>query len=275
MGDAFRDTFRDTFRDWTAYEVDFTHPSTARMYDYYLGGKDNYEVDREAAEHVIAEHPQQQRLALNNRGFLARAVRHIAGAGIDQFIDIGTGIPTSPNVHEVARETHPGARAVYVDNDPVVLAHNRGLLATDENLVTIDANMRYPGDILSSSELNQLVDFSQPVAVLLVSVLHFVPGDEAHHIVARFREAMAPGSYLVASLGTSEGLSGDEIAGIEAAYASTSSGGVLRTRSEIEDLFSGFELADPGVVDVAQWRASEPETHVSILGGVGRATRGV
>lgn len=260
----------DPLQDWQPRGVDNTTPSTARMYDYYLGGKDNYPVDREAADKVVAEHPQQRQLARNNRAFLVRAVRSIAQDGIAQFVDVGTGIPTSPSVHEVAREVHPGARVVYVDNDPVVLAHNRALLNPDDGVTTIDGDMRDPEGILGNRELQHLIDFDHPVGVLFVSVFHFVPGDEPQRIVSRFRDAMAPGSYLAASVGTSEGLSEEDIARISGGYSSAAVSTIARPREQIEELFAGSDLLEPGLVDVSQWRAAEPQTHVKILAGVGR-----
>lgn len=262
----------DPLQNWHPRGIDTTTPSTARMYDYYLGGKDNYPVDREAAEQVIAQHPQQRQLARNNRAFLVRAVRSLAEDGITQFIDIGTGIPTSPSVHEVAREVHPGAHVVYVDNDPVVLAHNRALLNPDDRVTTIEGDMRDPEGILADRELRNLIDFGQPVGLLFVSVLHFVPADEPKCVLSRFADVMAPGSYLVASVGSSEGLTEEEMARIAEGYGEAAVSTVARSREQIEDLFDGFDLAEPGLVDVSQWRAAEPQTHVKILAGVGRKT---
>lgn len=251
--------------------VDLSIASPARMYDYYLGGKDNFPADRAAADKVIAEHPQQRQLARNNRGFLARAVGHLAELGIDQFIDVGTGIPTSPNVHEIARGTHPEARVVYVDDDPVVLAHARALLQSDANVAVIDADMHRPDGILDDPRLGRLIDLRRPVGVLFVAVLHFAAPGEPSRIVGRFREVMAPGSCLVASVGSSEGLTAAEVDEVEAAYAATPRGGHLHGRAEIEDLFTGLDLVFPGVVDVSRWRGHDPATRVSILAGVGRS----
>ncbi|WP_433786541.1 SAM-dependent methyltransferase [Actinomycetospora sp. CA-101289] len=249
-------------------------PSPARMYDYYLGGRDNFAADREAAEAVIASHPEQRQLARNNRAFLVRAVEHLAAAGITQFIDIGTGIPTSPTVHEVARRTHPDARVVYVDDDPVVLAHARAQLADDPALAVVDADMHDPDVITDHPDVARLIAFDRPVAVMFVAVLHFSAGDEPRRIVEHFRRRMVPGSYLVLSAGSSENLSDGELAEIHAAYARTPRGGHLRSRSEIEALFAGFALIEPGVVDVCRWRGFERPTHVSILAGVARRTDG-
>ncbi|PVZ14944.1 SAM-dependent methyltransferase [Actinomycetospora cinnamomea] len=249
-------------------------PSPARMYDYYLGGRDNFAADREAAEAVIASHPEQRQLARNNRAFLVRAVEHLAAAGITQFVDVGTGIPTSPTVHEVARRTAPDARVVYVDDDPVVLAHARALLAEDPTRAVVEADMHDPAAITTHPDVVRLIDPERPVAVLFVAVLHFSAGDEPRRIVEHFRRRMARGSYLVISAGSSEGLSEGELAELRAAYARTPRGGHLRTRDEIAALFDGFELVEPGLVDVCRWRGLERPTHVSILAGVGRLEDG-
>ncbi|MEJ2864121.1 SAM-dependent methyltransferase [Actinomycetospora flava] len=245
-------------------------PSPARMYDYYLGGQDNFAADRVAAEAVIASHPEQPQLARNNRAFLVRAVEHLAASGIRQFVDVGTGIPTAPTVHEVARRTHPGARVVYVDDDPVVLAHARALLAEDREVAVVEADMHDPDAITAHPDVARLIDFSEPVGVLFVAVLHFSPGDEPRRILGHFRSRMVPGSFLVLSAGSSEGLSDAELAEIHDAYARTPRGGHLRSREEITGFFDGFELVDPGVVDVSRWRGFERPTHISILAGVAR-----
>lgn len=249
-------------------------PSPARMYDYYLGGRDNFPADREAAEAVIASHPEQRQLARNNRAFLVRAVEHLAAAGITQFVDVGTGIPTSPTVHQIARRTHPDARVVYVDDDPVVLAHARAQLAADPALAVVEADMHDPNAITSHPDVVRLVDPDRAVAVLFVAVLHFSAGEEPRRIVEHFRRRMAPGSYLVISAGSSEGLSEGELAEIHQAYARTPRGGHLRSREEILALFEGFALVEPGLVDVCRWRGFERPTHVSILAGVGRRADG-
>lgn len=245
-------------------------PSPARMYDYYLGGRDNFAADREAADAVIASHPDQRQLARNNRAFLVRAVEHLTSAGITQFVDVGTGIPTAPTVHEVARRTHPDARVVYVDDDPVVLAHARALLAEDPAVAVVEADMHEPETITGHPEVARLIDFDRPVGVLFVAVLHFSPDDEPRRIVEHFRRRMVPGSHLVLSAGSSEGLSAAELADIHEAYARTPRGGHLRARAEIGGLFEGFELLEPGLVDVSRWRGFERPTHLSILSGVGR-----
>jgi hypothetical protein len=186
--------------------VDVTRPSIARIYDYLLFGKDNFAADRAAADELMQSRLDPRRLALANRAFLRRAVRFAARQGISQFLDLGSGLPTSPSVHECAREVMPGARVAYVDHDPIVVTHNDALLATRDGVITVRGDVREPDAVLGHDALRGCLDFGRPIAVLLLSVLHFISGDEdAPGIVARFRERMAPGSYLVVSIGTSDG----------------------------------------------------------------------
>jgi SAM-dependent methyltransferase len=180
------------------------------MYDYFLGGKDNFQVDRDAADQLdeAAGRGTTFTVAWENRRFLQRAVACLAEAGIDQFVDIGAGLPTQGNVHEIAQRVNPAARVAYVDNDPIVLSHGRALLADDKTTKVFTADMREPQAILTAPGLAGLIDFSRPVAVLFVAVLHFVRDEEdPYGIVGTFRDAMAPGSYLVLSHVTTDGLS--------------------------------------------------------------------
>lgn len=243
-------------------------PSPARMYDYYLGGKDNFPADREAAGKVIAAHPEQHLLAQANRGFLVRAVRYLAEHGITQFLDLGTGIPTSPNVHEVARDVDASARVVYVDNDPIVMRHNRALRATHDGVIGVEADIREPSRIITNPGARATLDFDQPVGLLTVSVFHFIP--DAQEIIESLRATMAPGSYLVLSTATTEGLTRQEVQAIADAYATSSVPAVFRSREEIEDLFTGFDLVEPGIVPVGRWHNDEPDTHIRVLAGVGQ-----
>jgi hypothetical protein len=256
--------------DWIPPAVDLTKPSAARMYDYALGGKDNSAVDRAAVEKVGEALPDFRRAALANRGFLVRAVRLMAESGIQQFIDLGTGIPTSPNVHEVARETHPEARVVYVDNDPVVIAHNRALRATTRGLVTVPHDLRQPAAVLADPTVRGLIDFHRPIGVLFVAVLHFVRHDIAPEIVAQFRRVMAPGSYLAISTVCTDGLSAAGIKRIESVYAGTNSPFVFRTKAQVEQLFEGFELVEPGLTDITKWRNDDDFCSIRVLSGVAR-----
>jgi hypothetical protein len=235
--------------------VDTSRPSIARIYDYLLYGKDNFAVDRAAAEHLMESRLEPRRLALANRGFLLRAVRFLAEQGIAQYLDLGSGLPTVPNVHEVAREIVPGARVVYVDHDPIVVAHNAALLAKRDGVVTIRADVRDPDGVLDHPALAGCIDFGQPVAVLLLSVLHFISHEEdAPGIIARFRERMAPGSYLAISIGTSDGADPVMLAEVTQTYAHARMPFTLRSRAQIMDLFDGFDLVQPGVVSLPEWR---------------------
>ena len=252
-------------------DIDTSVASPARMYDYYLGGKDNFPADHDAAEKVIAAHPEQRRLVKANRGFLVRAVRYLAGQGITQFLDLGTGIPTSPNVHEVAREAHPDARVVYVDNDPILTAHNRALRATHDGVAPVQADIRDPRALLAHPDVRATLDFDRPIAVLTVAEFHFIP--EAPEIVDVLRSVMAPRSYLALSTATTEGLTRADVKAIEDAYAASTVPAVFRSREEIEALFAGTEPVAPGLVPVGQWGADDPPTHIRILAGVARVSK--
>ncbi|MGH3342765.1 MAG: SAM-dependent methyltransferase [Carbonactinosporaceae bacterium] len=249
------------------------HP-TWRMYDYLLGGKDNYAADRDAAEQVLDAFPQAHQLALANRRFLVRAVRYCAERGIDQFIDIGTGIPTLPNVPDVARRIQPRARVVGVDNDPVVLAHHRALVATDGGIGTVDGDVRRPEEILGQPDLITLIDLNRPVAVLLVALLHFVGDDDGDDdpagIVRRLAQHTAPGSYLVISAATSTAAPAATVKQVEAVYRNATAPLTLRTEPQIRAWFDPFHLVAPGMVDVQGWRpdATERPTRLRIVGGV-------
>ncbi len=247
--------------------VDVTRPSIARIYDYLLFGKDNFAVDRAAADKLMQSRLDPRRLSLANRGFLLRAVRFLAEQGISQYLDLGSGLPTSPSVHEVAREIIPGARVVYVDHDPIVVAHNDALLATRDGVITIRADVRDPDAVLGHEALATCLDFSRPVAVLLLSVLHFISqGEDAAGIIARFRERMVPGSYLAISLGTSDGADPGMLAEATQTYAGARMPFTLRSRAQIMDLFDGFDLIEPGVVSLPEWRP-DPNTDRTPLNG--------
>jgi hypothetical protein len=254
--------------------IDITVPSTARMYDFWLGGKDHFAVDRMAALKVSEAAPETPQVARENRKFLRRAVRYLAAeAGIAQFLDIGTGLPTQGNVHQVAQAICPSARVVYVDNDPMVLAHSRAL-KTGGNTAVIEADLREPEVILNHPSTRAVIDFSQPVAVLLVAVLHFVSADDnPHATVAALLDALPPGSYLVLSHATGgiRGGSADSVA--EHYRKNVAPGTTLRSREEILRFLTGLELVEPGLVQVPYWRPDEPEPadagKVWFLGAVG------
>jgi len=245
----------------------------ARMYDRWLGGKDGFAADRAAADAILARFPEVAGVARANRAFLARAVRHAAQQEVSQFIDIGAGLPASPNVHEIAREETPGARVVYLDRDPVVLAHARALLAVDDDIAVVAGDVRDPARALADPGLARLIDAGEPVCVILGAVLHFLAADEADEAVAVFRRWMAPGSYLVISAGTSTGTDPELLRQLQAAYGDTAPV-TGRTAEEITAWFDGFSLARPGVVDVWAWRPDSiqrpAQSGARILAGVGR-----
>jgi hypothetical protein len=251
-------------------------PSTARMYDYYLGGKDNYPADRAAAERAIASMPNGvvRTAAVQNRKFLMRAVRHLtADLGIRQFLDIGTGLPTMNSVHQVAQSVAPGSRVVYVDHDPIVLAHSRNLLHGSEHATVIRQDLRNPAGILADPELRARFDFSQPVAVLLVAVLHFISaGEDPYGAVRALMDPMPAGSYLVVSHFTGDSYTQADAAAQE--YQNASSTVHSRTRSQVAEFFADFELIAPGkLVWAPQWRrdTDEPEDDPEVRAHPGRS----
>jgi hypothetical protein len=214
-----------------------------------------------------------------NRAFLRRAARYLAAAGVRQFLDIGSGIPTLGNVHEIAQQAAPDSRVVYVDIDPVAVAHSQQILAGNPNAAVIQEDLRRPELILSHPDVRRLIDFSEPVAVLLVAVLHFISDeDDPAAILATLREATAPGSYLVLSHGSAESRKPEEAVGGAAVYQRTASPLTLRDRARLRELFAGYELIDPGVVWAPLWHPDSPEEvgeHpelTAIIGGVGRRT---
>jgi hypothetical protein len=237
------------------------HP--ARVYDYWLGGKDNFPADRALAEHIMEAIPTMRTMAAANREFLSRAVRYLAEeAGIRQFLDIGTGIPTSPNVHEVAQAVTPDARVVYVDNDPIVLAHARALLTSQEAGETsfIGADLRQPKSILDHPTLTSTLDLSQPVAVMLVAVLmYFRDTDNPNpfEMVATLLEAMPPGSYLAITHPTAD-FNPEAMGGAVAAAERSGVTLVPRNQAETEEFFAGLDVVDPGVTPVLSWRPDKP-----------------
>jgi hypothetical protein len=246
------------------------------MYDFYLGGSHNFAVDREAARAVIAAIPDVAEGCRANRAFLRRVVRHLVAAGIRQFLDIGSGIPTVGNVHEVAQEHAPGSRVVYVDTDPIAVAHSRLLLAGDDRVTAVRGDLRRPADILHNPDVRAVIDLSEPVAVMLLAVLHFIPdSDNPHAVLAAFRDGLVPGSYLALSHGTGDSRPRDAQQA-ELVYRRTANPLTLRSWAGVTDLFTGFELVDPGVVWVSEWRPDEPdevaqrpERH-AVIGGVAR-----
>jgi SAM-dependent methyltransferase len=246
---------------WIPPGTDTAKANIARVYDYWLGGVHNLQADRDFARTIIALDPNSRNVARANRAFLGRAVRFLTGqAGIRQFLDIGSGIPTENNVHQVAQATAPGSRVVYVDNDEVAVAHSRLLLHDDPDTIIIEGDLREPGTILADPGTQLLLDFGQPVAVFLSAVLHFIPDEaQAAAIVAALRDALAPGSYLVIGHNCPEGQP-ELAARFETLYNSRVDAQVrFRTRDEITRLCEGFSLLDPGLVWIPQWRPDSPD----------------
>jgi hypothetical protein len=261
-------------------EIDTSKPHPARTYNYLLGGKDHFAADRETAEKSLASRPEARIGARENRAFLGRAVRYLATeAGIRQFLDIGTGLPTTNNVHEVAQAVAPSSRIVYVDNDPMVLAHARALLtsAPEGRTAYIHADLRDPAAILSDPVTRDVLDFTQPIALMLVAILHFIPDeDKPAEIIATLLDALPSGSYLTASHGTGEHVPAVEAAAGQRAYQDAGISFQLRDSDEFARLaFSSLELIPPGVVLVSEWRpegsGSQPQpAEVNTYGGVAR-----
>lgn len=244
-------------------------PSIARMYDYMLGGRDNFAADRSAVRAILETFPEAAQIAQANRAFQARAVRHAARQGITQYIDLGSGLPTAPNTHETARQINPGARIAYVDCDELVLAYARALLSVDDGVAAIAADIRDPAAVLTGPSLTTLIDLSQPVCLLLVSVLHFLTPAEADAAVAAYRNRIVPGSYLVISAGTSTGTDPRLIATFRDAYAQTTRV-TGRSEAEIAAWFDGLTLARPGLTDVQGWR---PDSLPRTVGAVSSRAR--
>ena len=233
---------------------DVTKPNIARVYDYLLGGKDNFAADREAAAQLLASHPLAAELARENRTFLTQAVRYVAGQGIGQFVDVGCGLPTSPNTHELAREEQPAARVAYVDNDPMVISHTKNLLAKDGGIAVIGADLRDSEPLLANPELTAVIDMDQPVCVLLVSVLHFVDLETARAVTAALTAPLASGSYLVISVGRTD----PEFEAERGRAVYTPSAGYNHSVDEVRSLFGDFEFTPPGVVEARSWRPGQP-----------------
>ncbi|MFK0044770.1 SAM-dependent methyltransferase [Streptomyces sp. NPDC090741] len=269
---------------WAPPGIDISVPSVSRIYDYYLGGSHNFEVDRQAARRAMEFLPGLPKIMQANRAFMRRAVRYAAAQGITQFLDIGSGIPTFGNVHEIAQAASPEARVVYVDHDPVAVAHSRAVLAGDERTGIVAADLRKPQDILAAPEVSQLLDLERPVALLLVAVLHFLEdSDDPYAAVSELRDALAPGSLLVLTHASYEGipLSPEVAAGTVGVYRDIRNPLVMRSGEQIGRFFDGFELVEPGVVSMPLWQpegTADPEDGetpedpyaFSGFGGVGR-----
>jgi len=264
---------------WAPDEIDIERPSVARMYDYFLGGSHNFACDRELAEQAMEVFPDAPHVVRANRSFLYRAVTTLCELGIDQFLDLGSGIPTVGNVHEVAA-ARAGTRTVYVDSDPVAVAHASALLATTPQVSVLHADLRDPEAVLFDAVRAGGLDLSRPVGVLLVSVLPFVPDDDdPAGIVAAYRDGTVPGSYVAVSHGTND-YKPKVVGEIESVYSRTTQPGVFRSKAEVAGILAGYEMLEPGLVDLIHWRpdvgalSADPlggdVARYSLIGGVGR-----
>ncbi|MEV1022795.1 SAM-dependent methyltransferase [Streptomyces sp. NPDC050264] len=264
---------------WAPQGIDISVPSVSRIYDYYLGGSHNFEVDREAARKAMEFLPGLPKIMQANRAFMRRAVRYAVDAGVTQFLDIGSGIPTFGNVHEVAQQASPGARVAYVDHDPVAVAHSRAVLEGNPDTAVVTADLRKPREILRSPEISELLDLERPVALLLVAVLHFIEdADDPYGAVAELSAALAPGSLLIVTHASYEGMpiSTEQAGGAVDVYRNDVRNPlVMRDREEVGRFFQGYEVVEPGIVQMPVWRpqtAPEDEDPFTFAGyvGVGR-----
>lgn len=256
--------------------VDSERSSVARLYDWLLGGRYNFASDRELGRRLIAAEPNARMIVRENRDFLGRAVRFLLSQGVRQFLDLGSGIPTQENVHQIAQRSAPGARVVYVDNDPSAVAHSRQILTGNPDAGVVLADMRDPAAVLGHPVTQALLDFDRPIGLLMVSVLHFIPAtDDPFGMVERYGEAVAPGSYLTISHATHEASPG-AAADVERLYASTArASAYTRSHAEITRFFAGSDLVEPGLVYLPLWhpRSPEPPEHPErawFYAGVGR-----
>jgi hypothetical protein len=248
--------------------VDASRPSPARMYDRYLGGTANFQADRDAVDRILALVPEIRDAAWANRGFLQRAVRWMAERGIRQFVDLGAGLPTQRCTHEVAREIIPDARVLYTDNDPGVIAHGHEILAGVPGTAAIEVDFRQPGELLGHPETARLIDFAEPAGLLIAAVTQFIPdADDPWSLVARYADALAPGSYLALSAPTADRMVARKVNRILDVYAtSTIPLNAPRTKAEIGRFFTGLEIvppyegADPALTSAGLWDCEDPET---------------
>jgi hypothetical protein len=264
---------------FAAGEIDTSRPHPARMYDYYLGGKDNYEVDRDAAQRVIDLFPDAAPSARANRAFMHRAVRFLVESGIRQIIDIGTGIPTAPNTHQVAQAVSPDVRVAYVDNDPIVATHAGAHLLGAPHTGFFLADLRDPRSILGHPTISGLIDFDQPVGLMLVAILHFVGDDEdPAGLVAAYRDALPKGSHLILSHATHDfhpPETGSDDANDVYRQSKATATVTVRSHAQVLRFFDGFDLVEPGLVQPPLWRPEGREptaqelSHISFYGGVG------
>lgn len=259
----------------TPEEVNAETPNVARVYDYYLGGCHNFAVDRAFAHDILRSFPEARDFAIANRRYQGRAVRHVSEQGVRQFLDLGAGIPTINPTHQVACSVNSNARVVYVDNEPIAAAHSEMMLTGENQAAVMQGDLRKPQQILTADVTRQMLDFSQPIAVMMLAILHFVPDDEdPAAVIAEYIDALVPGSYLIISHATQEGPIGDRVAMAAQKYEATKLPGHLRTRDQIAELVSPVELIEPGIVWTASWRPEDPEDAVDAERSVAYAAVG-
>ncbi|SFE07500.1 S-adenosyl methyltransferase [Actinacidiphila alni] len=266
-----------TGREEVPEGVDPAKASVARIYDAMLGGEHNFAIDREALAAFTAIDPQVRALARANRAFLGRAVRHLVDAGVRQFIDLGSGIPTQGNVHEVAQSIAPGTRVIYVDNDPVAVAHSASLLADNPDADIVNADIRRPADVLNAPQVRKLIDFNEPVAILMITIMHFITHEEdPAGLVAAYRDGLPAGSWLALSHATDQDRPGTAAAVGKLYRSKATSPVTARSYEGISELFTGFDLVPPGLVYVPLWRPDpaddvpENPSEYWVYAGVGR-----
>jgi hypothetical protein len=260
-------------RDSLPSGVDPRTPNDARIYDFALGGKDNFAADRSVAEALFAANPVRSIPQVEDRRFMRRAVRFMLSQGIRQFVDLGCGMPGRGNVHEIVHAVDPAAKVAYVDYDPVAVTHYNALLSSTETAVAIHADVRIPNEILKHPEVTALIDFDRPVGLLMISLLVYVlPSEDPYGIVAKFRDQMAPGSHVALSHYTNEGKSPEELAALEAVLMEMREVARLRSLDEVTGFFDGFELLEPGVVTAPDWRPDRQHDPASgwMIAGVGK-----
>jgi SAM-dependent methyltransferase len=248
---------------WVPLDVDVNQPSISRIWDWFLDGSHNFAVDRAVAAQMLTLMPEGPRMAQASRAFLRRAVRMCVESGITQFLDIGSGIPTVGNVHEIAQSINPACRVVYVDIDPVAVSHTRQILAGNERATVLRGDLRGPAKILAAPELQRMLDLTQPVALMLIAILHFIhDSDDPLAIIREFHDALAPGSHLCIGHGSrnTEGMPRENLHSAREMYERTVAQVSLRSRPEVMALFEGWDLYLPGVVWIPQWR---PDSQIS------------
>jgi hypothetical protein len=245
--------------NWVPTSVNLDRPSAARMYDYLLGGSHNFAVDREFLQKILAVQPEVKRMAIMNRAFMRRAVLYMLEQGIRQFLDLGSGIPTVGNVHEIAQSVDPQSRVVYIDNEHVAVAHGQLLLEDNHNATIVQADITKPGLILTDGETRRVLDFDRPIGLLAITIGHYILDDQnPHRVFTSYRDSLPPGSYMAMTHLTNDfaGTKADEIA---ETMKSTPNNLRARSRAEVLELFGEFDLIEPGLVTTSQWRPDLPD----------------